>query len=63
MTTAELKAETLRQAATEMQHANRTLSLTTIAEEQGAALERAGELALAGLWHQSRFVAMQGRAS
>jgi len=62
MTTTELKIEILRQASTDAQRGSRALSLTTIAKERNAALERAADLFLAGLHYQSRFVAMQGRA-
>jgi hypothetical protein len=48
----------LTRIAAEIQRATRP---AVIAEEQGAALERAGELFLAGLWRESRFVASQAR--
>lgn len=63
MTTTEARTALLRQASADAQRASRALSLTTIRQEQGAALERAADLAMAGLWHQSRFVAEQGRAN
>lgn len=59
MTTTDANRETLRQVATDIQSMGRALSLQTIAEEQGAALERSADLFLAGLHYQSRFVAEQ----
>lgn len=62
MTTTELQAELLTRVSADAQRASRALSLTTIRQEQAAALERAADLFLAGLRYQSRFVAEQGRA-
>ena len=61
-TTTDTRTAILRQARADARRSARSLSLTTISEEQGAALERAADLFLAGLRYQSRFVAEQGRA-
>lgn len=53
----------IRHASADAQRGARALSLQVITEERHAALERAGELALAGLWHNSRFVAEQARGA
>ena len=63
MTTTDLKAQILRQASADAQRSSRALSLQTITEERHAALERAADLALAGLWHNSRFVEEQARGA
>lgn len=58
MTTSDAQRETLRQISADIQRVSRP---QTIAEDQGAALERAAELFLSGLRAESRFVAEQGR--
>lgn len=63
MTTTDTNRAILRQVAADTQRSARSLSLSVIAEEQASILERAADLALAGLWRESRFVAEQGRAS
>ena len=44
MTTSDHNRETLRQARADAERVSRSLSLQTIPQERGAALERAGEL-------------------
>lgn len=61
MTTTDLQTALIRQASADAQRSGRALALTTIRQEQRAALERAADLFLAGLWHNSRFVAEQAR--